>query len=145
MEIKFEENVLMSLEKIDSMLSNPRDILNSVAINIQKNIDKAFNSEQDPDTSSPWSDLTSSTWRKKKVGKKPQETFAGKNSIKIFIEGGKIFIKFESYMIYHINGTSKIPKRNFIPTPKNDQVIKMAEKSINLFIEKLPQKNFTQK
>jgi hypothetical protein len=48
-------------------------------------------------------------------------------------------------MIYHITGTSKMPKRNFIHTPKNDQVIKIAEKSINRFIEKLPTKSFTQK
>jgi phage gpG-like protein len=145
MESKFEEDVLISLKKIDSMLSNPRDILNSVAINIQKDIDRAFDSEQNPNDSSPWSDLTSSSWKKKKNIKKLQESFKGRNSIKVFIQGGEIFIKFESYMIYHITGTSKMPKRNFIPTPKNDQVIKIAEKSINRFIEKLPTKSFTQK
>lgn len=140
MESKFEEDVLISLKKIDSMLSNPRDILNSVAINIQKDIDRAFDSEQNPNDSSPWSDLTSSSWKKKKNIKKLQESFKGRSSIKVFIQGGEIFIKFESYMIYHITGTSKMPKRNFIPTPKNDQVIKIAEKSINNFIEKLPTK-----
>ncbi|OBQ30150.1 MAG: hypothetical protein AN483_07125 [Aphanizomenon flos-aquae MDT14a] len=144
MEIKLEEDVLVSLLKIDSMLSNPRDILNSVAINAKKNTDEAFNLEQDLDNSSPWSDLTSGTWKRKKTSRKLQETFAGKNSIKFYIDGRKIFIKFEDHMIYHISGTYRIPKRNFIFAPKNDQVIKIAEESLTRFIGKLPKKSFTQ-
>jgi phage gpG-like protein len=143
MKIKLEEDVSVSLKKIDLMLSNPREILNSVAINAQKSTEEAFNSEQDPDTSSPWNDLTSPTWKKKKSNKKLQETFAGKNSIKFYIQGSKIFIKFETYMIYHISGTYKMRKRNFIVTPKDDQVKVIAEDSIKGFIERLPKKSFT--
>lgn len=130
-----KENASESLKKIDSLFSNPKDILNSVAINLEKSVNKSFETERDPDTLSPWVDLNNSTTKKKKLNKKLQKTLRGRNSVKFYVRKDKIYISFEDYMIYHIVGTSKIKIRNFVPTPKESEVLKFVDESVKRVIK----------
>ena len=112
------------LEEIAFRVVNAAPLMNEIGSIIYDQIIDSFENERDASDGSPWAELAPSTIQsRQRRGYTPitklRASGRGERAITLSIASNTLRIEIGSdgsYMQYHISGTSKMPKRNFLPS-----------------------------
>lgn len=123
----FIGDAIAKLRAARNTISNPTPILQQIAVQYQQQIERSFESEEDPNDNSPWADLTPATLRQKQRlypgTKKLVRTGRGKQSVRVVVKGIAIWADMDDIMQYHHTGTRKMPKRDFVPKKLDEDLV----------------------
>jgi len=114
------------LEEIAFRVVNAAPLMNEIGSIIYDQIIDSFENERDASDGSPWAELAPSTIQsRQRRGYTPitklRASGKGERAITLSIASNTLRIEYggsgTEYMALHLSGTSKMPRRNFFPSP----------------------------
>jgi len=132
------------LEEIAFRVVNAAPLMNEIGSIIYDQIIDSFENERDASDGSPWAELAPSTIQaRQRRGYTPitklRASGRGERAITLSIASNTVRIEIggggTDYMGLHISGTSKMPRRNFLPSPdwieKSPKILEAVMRHIN--------------
>ena len=131
------------LEEIAFRVVNAAPLMNEIGSIIYDQIIDSFENERDAIDGSPWAELAPSTIQaRQRRGYTPitklRASGRGERAITLSIASNTVRIEIGSdgqYMQYHREGTRRMPKRDFIPSPdwieKSPKILEAVMRHIN--------------
>ena len=132
------------LEEIAFRVVNAAPLMNEIGSIVYDQIIDSFENERDASDGSPWAELAPSTIKaRERRGYTPitklRASGRGERAITLSIASNTVRIEYggsgTDYMSLHRTGTSKMPKRDFLPSPdwieKSHKILEAVMRHIN--------------
>ena len=132
------------LEEIAFRVVNAAPLMNEIGSIVYDQIIDSFENERDASDGSPWAELAPATIKaRERRGYTPitklRASGKGERAITLSIASNTVRIEYggdgTEYMALHRTGTSKMPKRDFLPSPdwieKSPKILEAVMRHIN--------------
>ena len=141
--VDISQSSLGFLEEIAFRVVNAAPLMNQIGSIVYDQIIDSFEHERDASDGSPWAELTPSTIKARtRRGYTPitklRASGKGERAINLSIASNTVRIEIGSdgsYMQYHQTGTSRMPKRDFLPSvdwiEKSPKILEAVMRHIN--------------
>lgn len=125
-----DHQAMSALGRLAQRLQRLEPLLQEVKTVAQTSVNRSFETGVDPD-GNPWARLAPSTLRDRRggQGKLLQRTGKGRRSVRFIIQGNELKITYLGYMRFHQQGTRKMARRQFAPTPENFERGKLGQQT----------------